>query len=87
MERQDNLLRKIVPGGASRSYGIHVAELAGLPSPIIDRAREILRNLESGELTESGMPRIAGGKNQPGRGMNSAVQLAMPVMDVPKKTL
>ena len=79
-------LRKIVPGGASRSYGIHVAELAGLPAPIIDRAREILRNLESGELTESGMPRIAGGKNQPGRrGADIAVQLAMPVVDVPKK--
>ncbi|MFZ3073486.1 MAG: DNA mismatch repair protein MutS [Thermodesulfobacteriota bacterium] len=78
-------LRKIVPGGASRSYGIHVAELAGLPAPIIDRAKEILRNLESGELTESGMPRLAHGKNQHGLLKGTAVQLTMPVADVTKK--
>jgi DNA mismatch repair protein MutS len=40
-------LRKIVPGGADRSYGIHVAQMAGLPRPIIHRAEEILRDLES----------------------------------------
>ena len=39
-------LRKIVPGGADRSYGIHVAQLAGLPRPVIRRAEEILKNLE-----------------------------------------
>jgi DNA mismatch repair protein MutS len=39
-------LRKIVPGGADRSYGIHVAQLAGLPKPVIRRAEEILKNLE-----------------------------------------
>jgi DNA mismatch repair protein MutS len=39
-------LHKIVPGGADRSYGIHVAELAGLPKPVIRRAEEILENLE-----------------------------------------
>jgi DNA mismatch repair protein MutS len=39
-------LRKIVPGGADRSYGIHVAQLAGLPKPVIHRAEEILQNLE-----------------------------------------
>ena len=39
-------LRTIVPGGADRSYGIHVAQLAGLPRPIIQRAEEILRELE-----------------------------------------
>jgi DNA mismatch repair protein MutS len=42
-------LRKIVPGGADRSYGIHVAQLAGLPRPVIRRAEEILRNLEQEE--------------------------------------
>lgn len=40
-------LHKIVPGGADRSYGIHVAQLAGLPRTVIERAREILQQLES----------------------------------------
>ncbi len=39
-------LHKIVPGGADRSYGIHVAQLAGLPRPVIHRADEILKQLE-----------------------------------------
>jgi DNA mismatch repair protein MutS len=39
-------LHKIVPGGCDHSYGIHVAELAGVPGPVITRARDILRNLE-----------------------------------------
>ncbi|MBM4430605.1 MAG: DNA mismatch repair protein MutS [Chloroflexi bacterium] len=39
-------LRRILPGGADRSYGIHVAQLAGLPKPVIRRAEEILKNLE-----------------------------------------
>ncbi len=39
-------LRKIVPGGADKSYGIQVARLAGLPKEILDRAREILAHLE-----------------------------------------
>jgi len=40
-------LHKIVPGGADRSYGIHVGQLAGLPQPVVQRASEILRQLES----------------------------------------
>jgi len=40
-------LHKIVPGGADKSYGIHVAELAGLPRPVINRAQEMLALLES----------------------------------------
>jgi DNA mismatch repair protein MutS len=55
-------LRKIVPGGASHSYGIQVARLAGLPVEVIGRAREILKNLEQGEYTDGGEPRIAGRK-------------------------
>jgi DNA mismatch repair protein MutS len=39
-------LHKIVPGGADRSYGIHVAQLAGLPPPVIQRASEIMAELE-----------------------------------------
>ncbi|TAN62729.1 DNA mismatch repair protein MutS [bacterium] len=51
-------LRKVVHGGSSRSYGIQVARLAGLPSQVIERAKELLKNLESGELNEAGMPAI-----------------------------
>jgi len=40
-------LHKIVPGGADRSYGIHVGQLAGLPAPVVQRANEILQQLES----------------------------------------
>jgi len=47
-------LRKIVEGGTDKSYGIHVARLAGVPKGILDRAKEILRNLEDSELTPEG---------------------------------
>jgi DNA mismatch repair protein MutS len=40
-------LHKIVPGGADRSYGIHVGQLAGLPAPVIQRASEIMQQLEA----------------------------------------
>jgi DNA mismatch repair protein MutS len=40
-------LHRIVPGGADRSYGIHVAQMAGLPRPVINRAQEIMAQLEA----------------------------------------
>jgi DNA mismatch repair protein MutS len=43
-------LRRLVEGGANRSYGIQVARLAGLPAAVISRARSILQDLEGGEL-------------------------------------
>ena len=52
-------IRKIAPGAADKSYGIHVARLAGLPPEIIDRANEILSNLEDEEISESGEPTLA----------------------------
>lgn len=52
-------LRKIVPGPSDQSYGIHVAKLAGIPRPVIKRAKEILFNLERKELDEAGLPKIA----------------------------
>jgi DNA mismatch repair protein MutS len=52
-------LRRVVEGGTSRSYGIQVARLAGLPQEVIQRALEILANLETGELDEVGQPRLA----------------------------
>ncbi len=53
-------LRRLLPGAANRSYGIQVARLAGLPAAVIERAKQILRNLEGGELDEQGRPRLAG---------------------------
>jgi DNA mismatch repair protein MutS len=52
-------MRRLVPGDASRSYGIQVARLAGLPPAVLERASEILHNLESEELGEDGRPRLA----------------------------
>ncbi|MBN2084979.1 MAG: DNA mismatch repair protein MutS [Anaerolineales bacterium] len=43
-------LHRIVPGGADRSYGIHVAQLAGMPRPTIARAEEILKEFEQGSV-------------------------------------
>ena len=50
-------LRKIVQGASDKSYGIQVARLAGVPKPVIDRAKEILSNLEESELTPEGKVR------------------------------
>jgi DNA mismatch repair protein MutS len=55
-------LRKIQPGAADKSYGIQVARLAGLPKEIVDRAKEILANLEASELNAQGKPRLAEAK-------------------------
>jgi len=52
-------LRKIVPGPSDQSYGIHVAKLAGIPRSVIERAKEVLYNLEKLELDETGLPRLA----------------------------
>ncbi|EEF58486.1 DNA mismatch repair protein MutS [Pedosphaera parvula] len=47
-------LRKIIEGGTDKSYGIQVARLAGVPKAVIERAKEILHNLEESELTPEG---------------------------------
>jgi DNA mismatch repair protein MutS len=47
-------LRKIVEGGTDKSYGIHVARLAGVPKEVLERAKVILGNLEESELTPEG---------------------------------
>jgi DNA mismatch repair protein MutS len=51
-------LHEIAPGAADRSYGIHVAELAGLPAAVISRAQEVLSTLEQGEQA-SALTRLA----------------------------
>jgi DNA mismatch repair protein MutS len=52
-------LRKVVDGVADRSYGVQVARLAGVPEPVLARAREILANLEQQQLDVGGRPRLA----------------------------
>ncbi|HVT58761.1 MAG TPA: DNA mismatch repair protein MutS [Thermoanaerobaculia bacterium] len=54
-------LRRVVPGSADKSYGLHVARLAGLPQEVVERAAEILSNLEAQEYDFSGRPRLARG--------------------------
>lgn len=48
-------MRKVIEGTADKSYGIHVAELAGLPKKVVKRAYEILKNLEKNELSPHGI--------------------------------
>jgi DNA mismatch repair protein MutS len=46
-------LRKIIPGGVDKSYGIHVAKIAGLPKSVVNRAQEVLSNLEGSDIKRS----------------------------------
>src|SRR5205085_2543972 len=66
-EWQDRIvfLRRVVPGSADKSYGLHVARLAGIPEAVITRAGEILANLERQEYDFSGRPRLARGASAP----------------------
>jgi DNA mismatch repair protein MutS len=61
-------LRRLVAGPASRSYGIEVARLAGLPVAVITRARQLLAQLEAGEFDARGRPRLA----EPGSAPNTS---------------
>ena len=59
-------LHKIVPGAADKSYGIHVARLAGVPREVNERAKDILAELEAEHLDSHGQPKIARGTKQEG---------------------
>ena len=52
-------LRRVADGAADRSYGLQVARLAGLPAEVIERAGEVLMNLEREELSRDGKPKLA----------------------------
>ncbi|MDR4503684.1 MAG: DNA mismatch repair protein MutS [Candidatus Scalindua sp.] len=58
-EEEIIFLRKIIEGGADKSYGIHVARLAGMPKEVIQRAKVILGNLEAETLDINGKPKFA----------------------------
>ena len=71
-------LRRLVEGGANRSYGIQVARLAGLPSTVIERARSILLDLEGGKLP--------GGQVKPQGSINDGqLSLALAPIRSPKR--
>jgi DNA mismatch repair protein MutS len=69
-EWQDEVvfLHKIVPGAADKSYGIHVARLAGVPRSVNERAKQILAQLEAEHLDERGRPKIGAGRASRRRG-------------------
>ena len=66
-EQEDDVvfLRRLIPGGANRSYGIQVAKLAGLPPQVLTRAREVLQNLEAMAVDPDSRPRLARGGKRP----------------------
>jgi len=68
-------LRKLVEGSTNRSYGIQVARLAGVPTEVLKRAKEILKNIESGELDNVGEPVLAHSNSSPDKDSN--VQLSL----------
>ena len=68
-------LRKLVPGGTNRSYGIQVARIAGLPEDVLKRAKEILENLENLEWDGTGRPRLARTKEK--RPTRETVQMSL----------
>jgi DNA mismatch repair protein MutS len=63
-------LRRVIEGSASKSYGIEVARLAGLPRSVVERAREILTNLEQNELDVMGKPKFARHLKKPSAKLN-----------------
>ena len=65
-------LHRIVPGGADKSYGIHVARLAGIPRGVNERAKEILSQLEANQLNRYGQSKIA-----PPAKKSGAIQLTL----------
>jgi DNA mismatch repair protein MutS len=74
-------LRRVVPGSADKSYGLQVARLAGIPHVVVERAAEILANLESQEYDLSGRPRLARGPGAP-EGGPGQMNLFAPVEEV-----
>jgi DNA mismatch repair protein MutS len=54
-------LRRVIPGSADKSYGLHVARLAGIPETVVERAGQVLHNLEAKEYDPQGRPRLAEG--------------------------
>jgi DNA mismatch repair protein MutS len=71
-------LHQIVPGGADQSYGIHVARLAGVPAPVLERARAILAFLEKQHGPDPGPPSGPIKKVKSGRALQGSLFAALP---------
>jgi DNA mismatch repair protein MutS len=85
-------LRKLVPGGTNRSYGIQVARLAGIPAGVIEKARKILYSIENGEHEFAG-PALASAAAAPSpvqldlfRGAESQILQRLRALDLTKMT-
>ncbi len=75
-------LHKLLAGGTNKSYGIQVAALAGVPGPVIKRAKELLKNIEQGEFNQYGKPCItAGDTAQTKPGAPTQLELFAPAAD------
>jgi len=75
-------LHKIVPGGVDKSYGIHVAQLAGLPRPVLHRAREVLDELEANGRQAKSQKRHKPAQQMPLFGGKSAVEEELKGLDL-----
>ncbi|MDX1998174.1 MAG: DNA mismatch repair protein MutS [Thermoanaerobaculia bacterium] len=80
-------LRRVIDGAADKSYGLHVARLAGLPSSVVERAQEVLANLEAQEYDLTGQPRRARGESAPAPPPVDQLTLFAPPEDVIAKVL
>ncbi|MBZ0291776.1 MAG: DNA mismatch repair protein MutS [Anaerolineae bacterium] len=72
-------LHRVIPGGADQSYGVHVAQLAGMPRPVVERARELLADLEQ----QGGNFKVA--KKQPGAQLSFFDDAPNPAVDALQK--
>jgi len=81
-EQDQNILflRKIVEGKADRSYGIHVARLAGLPDPVILRAQDVLRQLEASSETQS-QSVLPSDPHHPSQQIDHSIPLSHPIIE------
>jgi DNA mismatch repair protein MutS len=72
-------LRKLMPGGSNHSFGIHVAQMAGMPREIVRRATDILAQLESQHIQESGSQGAAAGAGEENKGAKGEGPQVKPV--------
>ena len=70
-------LRKLIDGSTNRSYGIQVARLAGVPEKVLNRAKEILKNIEAGEFDGVGFPQVGHSEKKEQGSPFAGVQLAL----------
>jgi DNA mismatch repair protein MutS len=75
-------LRKIIPGGADKSYGIQVARLAGLPKEILDRAKDILAHLEKPDGAVAHAPKAKKTRSTVRAGQAAAAKTEKPQLDL-----